>query len=277
MHGGEDEVVVGLGFGEGAVARVVCLSGLLLLAAAVTVFAGGADSPRSRTFGAYEVDFDCGSVGVTIKGHASEQSVTIAESNVPSGENVHFDETGGILRVTASGTGGGSLIVTMPRYEFVHIQTTSGPVSIDNLSTDHLSVRTETGDIGITNTNAALSVESTTGNQRMDQIYGAINATTTSGNVAVSNTWGIMKLVTQSGSLTGAKVDIAGASSFETTSGAISVALAYGLSSARYSLSLRSGGGTIRLGDIQRTGSLRWGNGNIAITATSASGSEDFR
>lgn len=257
--------------------RAACLSGLLVLVAAATAFAGGADSPGTRTFGAYEVDFDCGAVGVTIKGHASDQSVTITESGIAANETVHYDETGGKLHVAVSGTGGGTLTVTMPRYEFVHITTTSGPVSIDNLSTDHLSVQSGAGDIAITNTNAALSVKSTTGNQRLDQIYGAINATTTNGNISVSNTWGIMKLVTKSGSLTGAKVDIAGPSSFETTSGAISVALAYGLSRARYRFLLRSGSGTIRLGDIERTGTLHWGEGRIAITATSASGNEEFR
>lgn len=261
---------------KGAIVRVACLSALLLLATALKVMAGGADPPPSRTFGAYEVDFDCGAVGVTIHGHASLQSVRIAESNLPAGERIHYAQRGGILHVTASGRGGGTLMVTMPRYEFVHIRTTSGAVSIDNLSTDHLSVQTGAGDIDITNTNAALKVESTSGSQRLDQIYGAISATSTSGDVAVSNTWGIMKLVTQTGNLTGTEVNIAGASSFETSSGAINVGLKYGLSSARYRFALRSASGDIRLGDIERTGSLTWGSGSIAITARSASGSEEF-
>lgn len=270
-------MVIAPNSGTGGVIRAALLSGLLLLGVGATLFAGGADPPVSRTFGAYEVDFDCGAVGVAIHGHSSEQSVTITASGIPAGENVRYEETGGILHVTASGAGGGTLVVTMPRYEFVHIKTTSGPITIDNLSTDHLSVQSETGDVGITNTNAALSVKSTTGNQRLDQIYGAINATSTSGDVAVSNTWGIMKLVSQSGSLKGTKVDIAGPSSFETGSGAIDVALAYGLSSARYSFVLQSKSGAIKLGDIERTGSLHWGSGNITITASSATGNEEFR
>lgn len=266
------------------------LVSLLVLAfcAAAPVFAGGSSRGEAQTFGSYQTDFSCGPVGITIHGNSNLQVVAVSEQNVPSDIAVHYELRGGILHVTASYKGkpkkklkpgqAGQITASMPRYEFVHIKTTSGAVAVDNLSTNHLTISTTTGKIHVINTNAALKVASTTGNQRYKQIYGAIDANSTTGNVSIDHSWGVVKLKSKSGSFDGKDINLAGNSTFHTASGSISVALTYGLSRYRYAFDLSSSSGKIKLGDIVRTGGkVRWGDGNIAIDATTGSGSQTFR
>lgn len=257
---------------------------LLLVGVSATAFAGGATTSDPRTFGAYQIDVDTGPVGIQIQGHASTQVVRITEEDIPSDVAIHYDEQGGILHVTAGYVNSkkakalpakAKIYATMPRYEFVHIKTSSGPVTIDNLSTDHLSVQTKTGNIHVTNTNAALKAASTTGNQVYNQIYGALILTSTTGNMSFANTWGTMKLRSQAGSFSGSKVALAGNSSFRTSSGSIKIYLDYGL--GRYTFDMRSTGGKLRLGQIARTHRIQWGNGNISVSSITGSGAQDFQ
>lgn len=258
---------------------------LLLIAALPAVFAGGSSKGEPQTFGAYQIDLDSGPVGITIKGHSATQVVTISEENIPSDIDIHYTESGGILHVKATYTGEtkatdsskpvGNLVATMPRYEFVHIVTTSGDVSIDNLSTDHLTIQTAAGSIKVVNTNAALKAKSTTGDQSYTQIYGSIDAASTDGNLAVDHTWGTMKLASKSGSLLGKSVAVAGNSSYNTTSGSIEMGLVYGL--GRYTFDIRSKSGQLKLGNIDQTGEIRWGRGNIRITSVSETGAQNFQ
>lgn len=254
-----------------------------LIAGALPVFAGSSGRGATRTFGAYQVDFVSGPVGITIHGHASTQIVAIRTSGMPADIRVHYQMGGGILHVTASldgsakTSGKARLVVSMPRYEFVHIKTTSGSVYVNNLSTNHLTVFTQTGPIDITNTNAALRVGSTTGNQNYKQIYGAIDASSTTGNLSIDHTWGIMKLNSTSGSVNARDVDLAGNSTIRTGSGSINFGFTYGLSRYRYLFDLHSTRGKIRLGQIVSTGNLKWGEGNIIVTASTDTGSQDFQ
>jgi len=259
---------------------------LLFSAVSLTVaFAGGSSKGDPQTFGAYQIDLDSGPVGITVQGHSATQVVTVSEENIPSDIEIHYTEGGGILHVTATYANGAKatdpstptarLVATMPRYEFVHITTTSGEVSIDNLSTDHLTIQTGTGAIKVVNTNAALKAQSTSGAQSYTQIYGSIDAASTGGSLLVDNTWGTMKLASTTGSLVGKNIAVAGDSSFHTTSGTITMGLTYGLS--RYTFDIRSTSGNLKLGDIAQTGAIRWGNGNIRITSVSETGTQDFQ
>lgn len=277
--------------GEGARNRASkLLVSFAVLACLVTIpaFAGGSSRTEPQTFGSYQVDFDAGPIAITIHGHASTQVVKISEDNIPAGVTVHYSEAGGILHVTASysgdpktaakGTMVGQLTASMPRYEFVHIKTSSGAVSIDNLSTNHLTIQTDSGAVDVVNTNAALKVQSTTGDQKYKQIYGAIDANSTTGNMAIDHTWGVIKFQSHSGSVQAQDVDLAGNSSFRTDTGSIKVGMTYGLSRYRYLFDLRSATGKLRLGDIVRNGGdIRWGEGNIRIAATTGTGSQDFQ
>ena len=192
------------------------MTGVPLLAYA----GGGSGGSTTHTFGAYQVDFNTGPVGIKIQGRSAAEVVRIDEQNIPSNLKVDYSEQGGILTVTVSDAAAGTkaakpvpagtLYATMPRYEFVHLATGSGNVTIDNLSTDHLTIKTREGDINVTNTNAALKASSTTGNQRYGQLYGALDASSTSGSMSVSHTWGVMNLESQSGSLNGVDVALAG-------------------------------------------------------------------
>lgn len=261
--------------------KLLCTTLAFTFLAAVTAYAGGSTTGDPRTFGAYQIEVDSGPVNVVIKGHSATEAVTVSEKDIPSDVTINYLERGGILHVSAvmkngaGSAGKGAIVATMPRYEFVHIKTSSGDVSIDNLSTNHLSVETAAGAIHVTNTNAALKAHSTTGNQSYEQIYGAIDATSTTGNVAVSDTWGTMALKSQSGSFVGSKVALAGNSSFQTASGSIKMGLSYGLS--RYTFDLESSGGRLQLGDIVRNDRIRWGRGNIRVTGVTKSGEQDFQ
>ncbi len=258
---------------------------VLMLLPISSLFAGGSSKGDPQTFGAYQVDFDSGPVGITIQGHSSTQVVTISKEDIPADISVHFTETGGILHVKAQYTdpkaaktqkqSAGHLVASMPRYEFVHIVTDNGDVSINNLSTDHLTIQTSTGGIKVVDTNAALTAKSTTGDQSYTQIYGSIDASSKQGNLSVDHTWGTMKLSSQTGALTGKNVAVAGNSSFKTTTGPIDMSLVYGLS--RYTFDMKSKSGKLRLGDIHRTGAIRWGRGNIEITTESDTGSQNFQ
>lgn len=267
--------------------RFLVSLGILLCLIAVPTFAGGSSGTAPQTFGSYQVDFDLGPVGLTIQGHASTQVVRVSEQSLPKGITVHYAEQGGILHVTTSTAEGttvpskpgavGRLTVTMPRYEFVHIKTTSGAVSINNLSTDHLTIQTATGGIDVVNTNAALKVQSTTGNQSYTQIYGAIDAGSTTGDMSIAHTWGVVNVKSTGGSVEGQDVNLAGNSTFQTQSGTIKVGLTYGLSQYRYAFDLRSAKGKLQLGDIIRNGGeIRWGEGNIQVSAVTGSGSQYF-
>jgi hypothetical protein len=259
---------------------------LLLSLAPAAVFAGSSGATDPKTFGAYQIDLDSGPVGIAIRGHSSTQVVKITEENIPSGIKIRYYESGGILHVTAAYAGKptspltpirtGRLVASMPRYEFVHIVTTSGNISIDNLSTDHLTIQTATGGIDVVDTNAALTAKSTTGNQSYKQIYGSIDAASTDGNLSVDHSWGTMDLASTTGSLVGRNVAVAGGSSFRTTSGSIKMSLVYGL--GRYTFDIRSASGKLQLGEIVRnSGAIRWGNGNIRITSVSDTGPQDFQ
>ncbi len=303
-------------FGRIEILRFAAIAVIFLILSAVSAFAGGSSKGDPRTFGAYQIELDAGPVAVTIQGHSATQIVTISEEGIPSDIDVQYTESGGILHVKATYRNGtppgdklvdagstsgdstrtdsvqatsssdksttastsikaGTIVATMPRYEFVHIKTTSGSVSIDNLSTDHLTIATKTGGIHVTNTNAALKADSTLGDQDYEQIYGAIDASSTSGNVSVAHTWGTMKLSSRSGSFVGDNVALAGNSSFRTSSGSIKINLLYGL--GRYSFDLKSASGSLRLGQISRTGDIRWGSGNITVTGVTDSGAQDFQ
>lgn len=264
--------------------RILLCASLFLAGVSVSSFAGGTTTSDPQTFGAYQIDVDTGPIGVQIQGHSSAQVVRITEENVPPGIAIRFDEQGGVLHVTVAYTdprtknaltSNAKIYATMPRYEFVHIKTTSGPVKIDNLSTDHLSIQTQTGDIKVTNTNAALKAASTTGNQTYNQIYGALNLTSTAGNMSFANTWGTMKLRSRTGSFSGSKIALAGNSSFRTSSGSIKFYLDYGL--GRYTFDMESESGKLKLGQIDGLHSIRWGRGNIAVSSRTGSGAQDFQ
>lgn len=287
---------VGHHAGSAAVSKLLYTAFALTFLITLSAYAGGSNSGDPRTFAAYRLELNCGPVKVAIQGHSATEVVTVAEKNIPPDVSIEYSKRGGILHVTAvvkesaeqtstASTSSssnvtapaetGEIVATMPRYEFVDIKSSSGDVSIDNLSTNHLTVETGSGAIHITNTNAALKAQSTSGNQSYEQIYGAIKASSTTGNVKISNTWGTMALNSQSGSFVGTKVDLAGSSSFRTDSGSIKMGLTYGLS--RYTFDLESSGGTLKLGDIVRNDSIRWGRGNIRVTGVTKSGEQDFQ
>lgn len=284
MNETPDETLPRLHAGRCNLLSLLIGAGFLLVAVAAPAVAGGATTTTPRAFGAYQIDVDTGPVGIRIQGHASAQSVHVSERDVPPDVAIHYDEHGGILHITAGYVNSkadkhplakAEIYATMPRYEFVHIKTSSGDVRIDNLSTDHLTIQTKTGKIHVTNTNAALHAESTTGNQVYNQIYGALNLTSTSGNMSFANTWGTMKLRSKSGSFSGKKVALAGNSSFRTSSGSVKIFLDYGL--GRYTFDMKSASGKLKLGEIAHTHSIRWGRGNISVSSITGSGAQDFQ
>ena len=272
------------------------LFSLLLLTAfePAMVFAGGSGAADPRTFGAYQVDLDCGPVGITIQGHSSTQVVKVREENIPPEIRIRYSESGGILHVAVASTGKpespvtpvrtARLVVSMPRYEFVHIVTTSGDVSIDNLSTDHLTIQTATGGIDVVDTNAALTAKSTTGNQRYTQIYGSIDAASIDGDLAVDHTWGTMNLSSATGSLAGRNVAVAGGSSFRTTSGSIKMSLAYGLGRYTFDGNIVTTSGDVSIDNLSTdhltiqtaTGGIDVVDTNAALTAKSTTGNQRY-
>jgi len=277
-----------------AKARGLVAVSVLFVLPVFAVFAGGSTNDVTLSYGAYQTDFDTGRVAVDIRGRSDTQVVTLREEGIPAGISVNAAEQGGILTVTATADpqapasaksaststqtapATGRIYVTMPRYEFVHIKTDTAPVTIDNLSTEHLTIHTHSGNIDVTNTNAALHAQSTTGNQDYNQIYGAIDATSTTGSVQAAGTWGVMNLKSTTGSLAGKDLAIAGNSSFSTTTGAIRLVLAYAYS--RYTFDLRSTPtGKIQLGSVSGVGDLHWGYGAIHVVGATEGGVEDIQ
>jgi hypothetical protein len=270
----------------------ILLSGILIPGSA---FARNGSDGHAIDFGRpYKLTVDSGPVAVKISGR-NTANVRMTESGIPAVYKVKYTEAGGVLRITVETSDSttpntsadkppaakapaavpGEIILTVPRYEFIYAKATTGNIHVDNMSTEHLTLETAGGGIAVSGTNAVLVATSDTGSQDYRHIYGSITATSHSGAISVDHEVGLMHLTTESGTIKGTNILLQTTSSFMARSGTISVSLWNNLHGCKFQLSSESG--SLRVGQLKRSGTLDWGDGSVLITGKSTSGSLDFQ
>ncbi len=264
--------------------RFLHRSAALAVLAALFIAAAAADPSASptRTYGGVSAtDVEAGPLSVVIQGRDTD-IVTTSERDIPRGVAVSCDVEAGTLKVSVavdpsvSATTGvpGSIVLTVPRYEFVTVENGAGDISIDNLSTEKLAVTTTSGAITITNTNAALTATSSSGSETFKEILGVVRAQSDSGDIELDDEAGLAALSTRGGSIRVRGIALQGATSFATTTGSISVSFQYGLAGLRFELSSTTG--NLSVGTVAGTQSLDVGSG-IVVTGTSTTGSQSYQ
>ncbi len=253
---------------------------VLALAAVAPVSADPITSTPHTIYGSYQTDVQAGPVNVIIEGHDIDYIVASASQLAP-GISASYTLEGGVLRVVATadasykqGTDAGTITLSLPRYEFLTVENGDGNLSINNLSTEKLSVATTGGNITVTNTNAALKAASTTGSQTYRQIFGVINAQSTGGSIEVDGESGLLTLASQSGALSGKGIWLQGDAAFTTTTGPISMTFENGLDTFHFNLTSTTG--ALSVGNLTGKQSLSWGDGGVTITGTSTTGAQSY-
>ncbi|MBT3273041.1 MAG: DUF4097 family beta strand repeat protein [Spirochaetales bacterium] len=260
---------------------------------------------------------------VEVAGHSKDSvdtEVSIPERIRRSGVTVSRVKTGSVLEVKVEGRKRKSgflsfeqpsITISVPFDTELEITTSSGSLSVDEVSGDSINLSATSGRISIseceTDLNAAstsgrlmvvssmgpkmlsstsgnietkdsdgdIEAESTSGKQTYDNIIGSINARSTSGKMSIADSRGIIELRSSSGNLKGEGVAVTGNSSFHTSSGSIDINFTNDLD--EFTMDLESSSGKINAGRTSAKGSVVTGSGAIMIRGESSSGRQNYR
>ena len=265
-------------------AAIVTAATLCMLLIPSLLFARSAGDRRIQLGQPYAISVHGGPLTVKIIGGNSTDHVSMVEHALPDSVTVTYNDVAGKLTVnvqapaTAAATAavdGSDIELKMPRYEFVAVANTTGPITVDNMSTEHLTLNTSSGYIDVQGSNGRIDVASTTGNQSYRNIFGALNVKSTGGSITVDHEVGLVNLKSGSGAISGTNIMLQTTSSFVTESGNITMSLWNNLYGCTFHLS--SADGQIKLGQLHGKNSLDWGHGSVAINGTTTTGSIDIQ
>jgi hypothetical protein len=187
-----------------------------------------------------------------------------------------------------------SLTLLVPFSTAVKIQNSSGDAVVRNIKSGSLSIKTSSGDILAQDIEAVIdltassgkitasrlssqsvvSAKTSSGDISMADAAASIKASSTSGKQLYERTSGGIDAKSSSGAIKGERVSIRDKSSFASTSGDISIALADPLEGFSFALSASSG--KLGVGAEQARKKLLVGTGPIEITGISTSGNQTF-
>ncbi len=203
----------------------------------------------------------------------------------------------------------GLMVVTVPRDSTVDIHTSTGGVSVSGSQhrvsirtstgtvdaagiSGELSVSTSTGNVSVRETDGTLDVRTSTGRIRIEDsrgtvtsrsstgqqslvgVDGSIDATSSTGRIALDHVSGVMRVRTSTGSQTGTAVVLTGDSSFEASTGRVTIELAQPLSA--FAFDLRSTTGTLEVAGERSQQRLFLAGTGIRITGTTSTGSQRY-
>ena len=261
-------------------AAILSAATLCMLLIPSLLFARSAGDRQIQLGRPYAISVHGGPLTVKIIGGNSTDHVSMVEHALPDSVTVTYSDVAGKLTVNVhapatAAVDGSDLELKMPRYEFVAVANTTGPITVDNMSTEHLTLNTSSGYIDVQGSNGRIDVTSTTGSQSYRNIFGALNVESTDGSITVDHEVGLMNIKSGSGAISGTNIMLQTTSSLVTESGNISMSLWNNLYSCTFHLS--SASGEIRLGQLHGRKTLDWGHGRVAITGTTTAGSIDIQ
>ncbi len=153
------------------------------------------------------------------------------------------------------------------------VDTASGEIKIESC-TGNKTIASTSGDISVMKSKGPVSISTRSGDVKLEDIGGNVSATLSSGDITLNGITGALHLKTMSGDQSGRGIKTTGASSFDTTSGDVSIDLADELEKFRFEL--KSVSGDLKVGDATGEEKLTVGDGEIAITGSAVSGDIEF-
>lgn len=171
--------------------------------------------------------------------------------------------------------GSGTLFFRVPAQTEVTVETASGDVRVNSLSTGNLQARSASGDIQLSDCQTPLIAASLSGDITLRRARGEVDLTSASGDIEMSDVEGAMEAKSISGNIKGTGILLTADSLFKTVSGDIDVDLKNALNDLRYNLSTVSGGLTV--GGVRASRGLAMGTGSLLVTGESVSGDQIYR
>jgi len=152
--------------------------------------------------------------------------------------------------------------------------SSSGKITVETCTGDK-RLKASSGSITVTNSDGNIEADSSSGKQRYEGIRGSIVAQSSSGGISISDFEGRLDLKSNSGRFSGTGVTVTGDSSFETSSGSITIDFVNPEND--FTFELRSSSGTISAGGTRAKGTVVTGSGKILIRGKSSSGNQSYK
>jgi len=189
-------------------------------------------------------------------------------------------------------TSSGNADVSDIRADTVRIKTSSGNITVKQVSARFLlqsssgvqwlmdasgdkQLKSSSGDITVLRSDGNIASRSSSGNHKYEKVNGNLEAESSSGNIDFSDLEGSLRLLTSAGGQTGRNIDVAGDSSFRSSSGSVDVDFSVALEELSFDLEATSG--KLTVGNTSSEDQLLIEGGDIKITGRSSSGNQSYR
>jgi hypothetical protein len=278
------------------------LSGIGLIGMALPSYGDGIIHDRSSFEGISEIVVHSSSVAIEVeKGNAS---LGVEAVDFPSGYELLSARQGSVLELRMKfpvlpsfdsiGLRPRIVIELPPSVHSLKLESSSGRINVTDADLAALAISSSSGAIRLDHARATvLQAESSSGAMAIDRFDGTMSAKTSSGgielreargsfllgtssgSIRLEEISGMLGATTKAGSIKGSAIVLTANSSFETSSGSISLGLAMPPSSLSFDLSSISG--SLKAADSRSRKSLVAGSGPILIRGKTSSGSQDYR
>lgn len=191
-----------------------------------------------------------------------------AEIKTVSGDITAYDIKGDL---TAKSTSGDHKIDNISGD--LNSKSASGDMNISNIAGSS-DIATTSGDIIIDGAGNGVILKSVSGDLSTKNINGNLSTTSTSGDISFKGISGVITAKTVSGEIQGTQVTLTSNSSFNTTSGNVSINISNPAEQLKFNIA--SSSGSLKAKGTTGKKSLTTGNGAIEITGKTTSGNQSY-